>query len=332
MGRWVDFENDYKTMDLGFMESVWWVFKTIWDKNLVYKGNKVVPFSTKLGTVLSNFEANLNYQDVQDPAVTVLFKLADEDAHLAAWTTTPWTLPANLGLCVGPEIDYVLVKDEEKNLSFYIAEARKEAYSQKTELTEIKKVKGSELKGKKYEPLLPYFSELAEEGAFHIMSDDYVTTEDGTGIVHIAPAFGEDDNRVMKEAGHNAFICPVNDQGQFEDGVTDFAGQYIKDADKGIIKKLKEEGKLYKQDVIVHSYPFCYRSDTPLIYKAIPTWYVGVENIKDKLIKANEQINWVPHHLKHGRFGKWLENARDWAISRKQSLGNTSSYLDQRYH
>jgi isoleucyl-tRNA synthetase len=321
MGRWVDFENDYKTMDLDFMESVWWVFKSIWDKGLIYQGNKVVPFSTKLGTVLSNFEANLNYQDVQDPAITVLFKLKEEDAYIAAWTTTPWTLPSNLGLCTGPDIDYVLVKDEDKNIKFYLAEARLESYSKKRNLTVIKNLKGTDLKGKSYEPLFPYFKELVSEGAFQISNDAYVTTEDGTGIVHLAPAFGEDDNRVLKEAGHAAFACPVDNQGQFTSEVTDYAGIHIKEADKDIIKRLKAEGKLYHQDVIVHSYPFCYRSDTPLIYKAIPTWYVNVEKIKENLIAANQQINWVPEHIKQGRFGKWLENARDWAISRNRVWG-----------
>lgn len=322
IGRWVDFENDYKTMDATFMESVWWVFKELWEKNLVYQGTKVVPFSTALGTVLSNFEATSNYQDVQDPAVTVLFKVdGEEDTYLAAWTTTPWTLPSNLCLCVGADIDYVKVKDEDKNLFMYLAKARLEHYSKKRNLTVVEEMKGSELKGKTYTPLFDFFAELKSDGAFQVLNDDYVTTEDGTGIVHTAPAFGEDDNRIMKEAGINAIVCPVDDAGKFSAKVGPYAGVHVKDADKQIIKDLKESGKLYEQSVLVHAYPFCPRSDTPLIYKSIPSWYVKVEENVENLLKSNDQINWVPDHIKAGRFGKWLEGARDWAVSRNRVWG-----------
>ncbi len=321
IGRWVDFENDYKTMDVTFMESVWWVFKQLWDKKLIYQGTRVVPYSTALGTVLSNFEAGQNYMDVQDPAVTVLFKLKDEDAYVAAWTTTPWTLPSNLCLCAGADIDYVKVKEKESGKSIYFAKDRLEAYSKKREFETLEEMKGSDLKGKKYEPLFSYFSKYESEGAFQILNDGYVTTDAGTGIVHIAPAFGEDDNRVMKEAKIDALECPIDDHGLFTDAVSDFVGQYVKDADKGIIKKLKDEDKVFEQSVLVHSYPFCPRSDTPLIYKVIPSWYVNVESIKDKLLKSNSQVRWVPDHLKDGRFGKWLEGARDWSISRNRVWG-----------
>tara|TARA_R110002072_G_scaffold534_6_gene3904 strand:- start:80846 stop:83989 length:3144 start_codon:yes stop_codon:yes gene_type:complete len=322
IGRWVDFENDYKTMDTPFMESVWWVFKQLWDKNLIYQGTRVVPFSTQLGTVLSNFEANQNYQDVQDPAITVLFKLKDEDAYLSAWTTTPWTLPSNLCLCAGADIDYVKVKDEELGKELYIAKERLESYSKKRTFSVLKELKGSELKGKKYEPLFPYFSNFQDDGGFQVLNDEYVTTDAGTGIVHLAPGFGEDDNRVMKEAGlQDVFVCPVDNAGKYTKEITDYVGQYVKDADKEIMKRLKEEGKLYEQSVLVHSYPFCYRSDTPLIQKAIPSWYVKVEEIKDRIIKSNSQIHWVPGHIKEGRFGKWLEGARDWSISRNRVWG-----------
>lgn len=322
IGRWVDFENDYKTMDTDFMESVWWVFKQLWDKDLIYQGTRVVPFSTALGTVLSNFEAGQNYQDVQDPAVTVLFKLDDEDAYFAAWTTTPWTLPSNLCLCAGADIDYVLLKEEESGKHIYMAKDRVEAYSKKRELTVVKTVKGSELKGKTYEPLFPYFAHEKDQGAFRLLNDNYVTTDAGTGIVHIAPGFGEDDNRVMKEAGMpEVFACPVDEAGKYTTEVSDYAGVYVKDADKDIMKRLKSEGKVFDQSVIVHSYPFCYRSDTPLIYKAIPSWYVRVERIKERLLSSNAQINWVPEHIKEGRFGKWLEGARDWSISRNRIWG-----------
>ena len=323
LGRWVDFENDYKTMDPSFMESVWWVFKSLWEKDLVYRGVKVVPFSTALGTVLSNFEAGQNYKDVQDPAITIFFKLKDEEAYVAAWTTTPWTLTSNLALCAGEDIDYCLVQDETNNIKFYIAKARVEFYSKnrKKKIKVISELKGKDLKGKKYIPLFPYFSKLESEGAFQILNDNYVTTDDGTGIVHTAPDFGEDDNRIMKEANIHTHACPVDDHGRFTSEVTDMAGMYIKDADKIIIARLKEEGKLYDQDVIVHSYPFCPRSDTPLIYKAIPSWYIKVEQIQERLSKSNQQINWVPDHIKEGRFGKWLEGARDWAVSRNRVWG-----------
>ncbi len=320
IGRWVDFDNDYKTMDPSFMESVWWVFKQLWDKDLIYRGTRVVPFSTALGTVLSNFEAGQNYQEVQDPAVTILFKLKDEEASIAAWTTTPWTLPSNLALCAGANIDYVLVQEGKQKV--YMAEAALAHYGKKRDYQILKKIKGTDLKGKRYYPLFSYFSTFEKEGAFCVLNDDYVTTDTGTGIVHIAPGFGEDDNRAMEEAGlAQAFACPVDDAGKFTSEVSDFQGLYVKDADKEIIRRLKEENKLYEQATIVHNYPFCYRSDTPLIYKAIPSWYVKVEKIKEKLLNSNSQINWVPGHIKEGRFGKWLEGARDWSISRNRIWG-----------
>jgi isoleucyl-tRNA synthetase len=321
IGRWVDFENDYKTMDPNFMESVWWVISELWKKDLIYQGTKVVPFSTALGTGLSNFEASSNYQDVQDPAVTILFKVKNEDFYIAAWTTTPWTLPSNLGLCMGAEIEYVKIHDKDKDIKFIIAKERFEAYSKKRNLEVLSSHLGSELKGLRYEPLFNYFKKHEAAGAFVVLNDNYVTTSDGTGIVHLAPAFGEDDNRVMKEAGFSIVECPVDDAGKFTAEVTDFAGTHVKAADKDIIKKLKDENKLYDQGVLVHSYPFCPRSDTPLIYKAIPSWYVAVEKIKERLLKSNAQINWTPSHIKEGRFGKWLEGARDWSISRNRIWG-----------
>jgi isoleucyl-tRNA synthetase len=320
LGRWVDFENDYKTMDPWYMESVWWVVRQLWDAGHIYQGVKVVPISTALGTVLSNFEATSNYQDVQDPAITVLFKLADEDAYLTAWTTTPWTLPSNLAVCVGPDIDYVRVRDQERGIVVYLAKARLEAYAER-QLDVLDEHKGRDLVGRRYEPQFPYFADQASNGAFVVVADDYVTTDAGTGLVHQAPAFGEDDYRVLQEAGIAAFVCPVTLNGLFTAEVTDYAGQYVKDADREIIRDLKERGLLYVQDVIQHSYPFCWRSDTPLIYRAIPSWYVRVTAFKERLLAANRQINWVPEHIKHGRFGNWLENAQDWAISRNRVWG-----------
>ena len=321
IGRWVDFRNDYKTMEPNFMESVWWVLKQLWSKDLVYQGVKVVPFSTALGTVLSNFEAGSNYQDVQDPAVTVLFKLQDEDAFIAAWTTTPWTLPSNLGLCVNANIDYLLVQEADSGRKIYIAAARLEAVGKGKNLNVLNTLPGTALVGKRYVPLFPYFNHLDAEGAFRVVADDYVTTDSGTGVVHQAPAFGEDDFRVMKAHGVKSAPCPVDFEGKYTSEVSDYAGVYVKDADKLIIRRLKEEGMLFQQDVVVHSYPFCPRSDTPIIYRTIPSWYVKVESLRDRLVASNQQINWVPDHIKNGRMGNWLQNALDWCISRNRYWG-----------
>ncbi|MEN1729476.1 MAG: class I tRNA ligase family protein, partial [Pseudomonadota bacterium] len=321
LGRWVDFDHDYKTMDPWYMESVWWVVKQLWEKGLVYQGQKIVPVSTALGTGLSNFEANLNYQEVQDPAITVLLRLEDEDAHLAVWTTTPWTLPSNLGVCIGPDLDYVKVRDTERDLTLYLAADRLEHYGKRHQLEVLETLKGSALEGRRYQPLFPYFADQAEQGAFVVISGDYVTADDGTGLVHQAPAFGEEDFEAFRAAAIEAFVMPVTLEGVFTDEVTDFAGQHVKEADRDIIRHLKESGALYEQDVIVHSYPFCYRSDTPLIYRAVPSWYVKVEGMRDHLLANNAQINWVPDHMRDGRFGKWLEGARDWAISRTRVWG-----------
>ena len=321
IGRWVDFDNDYKTMDAWYMESVWWVVKQLWEKNLIYRGQKVMPVSTALETVLANFEATSNYKDVQDPAITVLFRLVDDDAYVAAWTTTPWTLPSNLALCVGADIDYVEVTDQVTGRRIYLAEARLEEYSAAHQLTVENRVRGSDLVGRKYLPLFEYFHSEAERGAFVVVADDYVTTDEGTGIVHQAPAFGEDDYRVLLANGIDAFVCPVTMGGRFTDDVSDFAGMQVKDADKDIIQFLKESEALWDQETIQHNYPFCYRSDTPLIYRAVPSWFVRVTDFVGDLVAANEQILWVPGHIKDGRFGHWLGSAIDWAISRNRVWG-----------
>ena len=318
LGRWVDFDDDYKTMDPWYMESVWWVFKQLWDKGLVYKGFKVMPISTALGTPLANFEVSQNYRDVQDPAVTVLFKVKDQERYLAAWTTTPWTLPSNLAVCVGDEIDYVLVRDESTAKNIYFAEELLTHYG---DFEILERVKGSDLVGLQYEPLFDYFTDQQTEGGFVVVSDDYVTTDGGTGLVHQAPAFGEDDYRVLNENDIDAFVCPVGLDGRFDESVTDFSGMHVKEADKSIIEFLKQRGSLYRQEVIQHSYPFCPRSDTPLIYVAIPAWYVRTSSIVDKLVSANDQIHWVPEHIKEGRFGNWLKGEVDWGVSRNRVWG-----------
>ena len=321
IGRWIDFDNDYKTMDAWYMESVWWVFKQLWDKGLIYQGVKVVPVSTALGTPLANFEATSNYQDVQDPAITVLLKLLDEDTYLAIWTTTPWTLPSNLAVCVGDDIEYSLVRDADSGKAIYLATERLSHYQGDSEFAVLATVSGRELVGRRYQPVFDYFAEKSAEGAFVVISGEYVTTDSGTGLVHQAPAFGEDDYKAFQASGLDAFACPVTLQGEFTEEVPDFSGRHVKDADKDIIAALKAGGALYRQEVIQHSYPYCYRSDTPLIYRAIPSWYVRVTAIKDNLRAANEKINWVPEHIKQGRFGNWLDGAIDWAISRNRVWG-----------
>ena len=322
LGRWVDFDDDYKTMDAFYMESVWWVVKQLWDKGLVYRGFKVMPVSPALETVLANFEAGQNYINVQDPAVTVLFRLRDEDAHLAAWTTTPWTLPANLAVCVRADMDYVKALDADAGQTLYLAEARLDAYRKKhPRLQVLERVQGAELVGRAYEPLFDYFAAERERGAFVVVADDYVTAADGTGLVHQAPAFGEDDYRVLRAAGIEAFVCPVTMGGVFTGEVPDFADRFVKDADADIIRALSAAGVLYDRDVIMHSYPHCYRTDKPLIYRAVPSWFVRVAEFREDLVAANKQVRWVPEHIKHGRFGNWLDGAADWAISRNRVWG-----------
>ncbi|MDA1301717.1 MAG: isoleucine--tRNA ligase [Proteobacteria bacterium] len=321
IGRWVDFENDYKTMEPWYMESVWWVVKQLWAKDLIYRGEKVVPFSTALGTVLSNFEAGSNYQEVQDPAVTVMFKVHDADFYLTAWTTTPWTLPSNLALCVGDDIEYLKVHDADLDRNLIIASERIEAMGKGKNLEVLETIIGKDLVGLTYEPLFPYFESLGDEGAFQVVSDNYVSTESGTGIVHQAPAFGEDDFRVLREHDIAARVCPIDMNGRFTSEVADFAGMHVKEADRHIIRHLKDTGSLYIQDVIVHSYPFCPRSDTPIIYRTVDSWYVKVEQMRDQLLASNAGINWVPAHIKDGRMGNWLAGAIDWAISRNRYWG-----------
>lgn len=322
MGRWVDFTRTYHTMDLSFMESVWWVFKQLYDKGLVYEGFKVMPFSAKLGTPLSNFEAGENYKDVDDPSLTVALKVVGEpDTHLMIWTTTPWTLVSNLAVMAGPAIDYVKVKHKPSGLFYYLAEARLPAYAKGSgEYEIIERLKGKQLEGKRYVPLFDYFAGRADVGAFCVIMDDIVSTEDGTGLVHCAPAFGEADFYACQRAGIE-LVCPVDGNGRFTSEVREYEGLFVKDADKDIIKRLKAQHAVIAAATLRHRYPFCWRSDTPLIYKALRTWFVAVEKIKPDLLSSNEQIHWTPENLKHGRFGKWLEGARDWAISRNRYWG-----------
>jgi isoleucyl-tRNA synthetase len=322
MGRWVDFDNDYKTMDPDYMESIWWVFNRLWEKGYVYEGYYILPYSPALATPLSNFEVNLGgYHEVTDPAITVRFELADEPGtYILAWTTTPWTLPSNLGLTFGPDIDYVKVADGDEH--YILGKDRLPAYyKDESDYTVVWTKKGSELAGLHYKPLFPYFADLDAQGAFRTHVADYVTTEEGTGIVHIAPGFGEDDYNVLKDTGLPVPV-PIDAECKFTSEVSDYEGLFVKDADKPIIARLRDEGLLVKRDNYVHPYPFCYRTNKPLIYRAVSSWFVDIEKIKQSMLDANSRINWVPDHLKEGRFGKWLEGARDWAISRNRYWGN----------
>ncbi|NLG34725.1 MAG: isoleucine--tRNA ligase [Lentisphaerae bacterium] len=320
MGRWVDFDRDYKTMDPAFMESIWWVFRQLWDKGLIYEGRKILPYCPRCATPLSNFETNQGYQEVQDPAITVRFRLTDEPATwILAWTTTPWTLPSNLALAVGPDIPYVRVQDGDA--VYILARERLGVYYKKPgACTILEELPGSALAGRRYEPLFPYFHKLAAAGAFRIVTADFVSTEDGTGVVHMAPGFGEDDYRVAQQEGVPA-VCPMDEEGRFTAEVPEYAGQEVKQADPAIIKRLKQEGKLVHQGTIQHSYPHCWRCDTPLLYRSVATWFVRVEAIRDRILAANREVQWVPEHLRDGRFGRWLEQARDWAISRNRYWG-----------
>lgn len=339
LGRWIDFENDYKTMDPNFMESVWWVFKQLFEKDLVYQGYKVMPFSTACGTPLSNFEAGLNYKDVRDPAVVVNFPLVeDESVSFVAWTTTPWTLPSNVALCVHENLEYVKLLDKKTGQMYIVGKSRicqlypimnskKWKPKMADELYEILETfPGKELVGKKYKPIFDYFLKDSGAAEYHrVLSDNYVSDDAGTGIVHQAPAFGEDDYRVC--LAHNVIVkggdlpCPVDGNGLFTDQVPEVKGIHVKAADETLIAMIKEKGRLVQKDNLEHSYPFCWRSDTPLIYKAVPSWFVRVEDIRDKIVENNKKTYWVPNQVKEGRFHNWLVDARDWAVSRNRFWG-----------
>jgi len=333
LGRWIDMENAYKTMDPEYMESIWWVFKSLWDKDMIYEGQKPMHICPRCETVLSNFEVTQGYLDVTDISVTAKMKLTSgkyKDASLLVWTTTPWTLPGNVMAAVKPDVDYVMVEIEGEKL--ILADALVKEVLKDIEFDEIEKFRGSELVGSTYEPIFPFFKD--HENAFRVVAVDFVTTEDGTGIVHIAPGFGEDDMQLgLKEKVDP--ITHVNMDGTFIDEVADplqEAGYEVKgkpmkqkgdtmSVDIEVLKWLAHNDKLFKKQKVVHSYPHCWRCDTPLLNYSTSSWFVRVTQIKDQLVRTNEEINWVPENIKEGRFGKWLEGARDWAISRSRFWG-----------
>ncbi len=320
IGRWVDFSHDYKTMNLSFMESVIHNFKELYDKGLVYEDYRVLPYSWAAETPLSNFEVNLGYRDKTDNAITVMFTL-ENGKKILVWTTTPWTLPSNLMLAVGKDIDYVIMNEDGQD--YIIAEARLGSYKKQLEnAQQVGKIKGSDLIGMSYEPMFPYFKDLKNKGAFKVLSGEFVSTEDGTGVVHIAPGFGQDDFEACRQYDENfPVVCPVDEAGKFTAEVPDYAGQQVFDTNEPIMQWLKENHLLVKKEQYTHTYPYCWRTDTPLIYKAMSSWFVKVTDFRDDMVKNNQEINWIPGHIKDGRFGKWLEGARDWSISRNRFWG-----------
>ncbi|EGW30516.1 isoleucyl-tRNA synthetase [Spathaspora passalidarum NRRL Y-27907] len=329
LGRWIDMENDYKTLYPEFMESVWWAFKELYKKDAVYRGLKVMPYSTALTTPLSNFESQQNYKDVNDPAITIAFPLVDdEDTVLVAWTTTPWTLPANIALAVNPNFEYVKIYDEEKKKHFILLEGLLSSLYKKPAAAKYKvveKLKGSALVGLKYKPLFNYFYEEFKDKGFQVIPGDYVTNDSGTGIVHQAPSYGEEDFQAATAHGviSEKKLPPsvVDDTGKMLPNVPDFQGVYFKDADKLIIKKLSEEGRILVNSQAKHSYPFCWRSDTPLMYRTVPAWFVRIGEVIPEMLDNVEKTNWVPSNIKDKRFSNWIANARDWNISRNRYWG-----------
>ncbi|MDR2453078.1 MAG: isoleucine--tRNA ligase, partial [Bifidobacteriaceae bacterium] len=352
--RWVDFHHDYKTLDLDYMESVMWAFKTLWDKGLVYQGHRVLWYCFRCGTPLSASETRMDevYRQRQDTAVTVAFELlpdppaadaaqqapGDDAAGAAggaaaarrllagaaalAWTTTPWTLPSNLALAVNPAVDYVLVEPATMpGQRVLLAQARLGAYRRELgeEPAVLARFQGSELVGLGYRPLFDFFADQA--GAFTVVAADYVTTEDGTGLVHIAPAYGEED-KLVGDANGIELVNPVDAEGRFTQPVAPWAGLNVFEANKPITQALRQSGRLVRQETYAHPYPHCWRCDTPLIQYAVSSWFVAVTQIRDRMVELNRQIAWHPAHVRDGQFGKWLEGARDWSISRSRYWGS----------
>ena len=323
--RWVDFKNDYKTMDLSFMESVMWAFKTLYDRGLIYEGYKVVPYSWAAQTVVSNFETRMDdsYRERQDPALTVRFALdpAPGDGaplDLLAWTTTPWTLPSNLALAVGPAIDYAVYELEGRHLVIG-AEVAGKYERELADARLIGTLRGADLVGRTYTPLFPFFARTPN--AFRVLAGAFVNTDEGTGVVHMAPGFGEDDKAACDAAGIPV-IVPVDEAGRFTAEVPPYQGELVFDANRAIIRDLRERGVVLRHETYLHNYPHCWRTDQPLIYRAMSSWYVQVTKFRERMVELNQQINWIPENVRDGRFGKWLEGATDWSITRNRFWGS----------
>ncbi len=327
--RWVDTVHNYKTMNTEYMESTIWAFKQLYDKGLAYEGFRVLPYCWECETPLSNFETRQDdsYRLRVDTAVTVLFKIDGnsplnnfEPLYAMVWTTTPWTLPSNLAIAVGPEIDYCVVKDKTDKFKGHliVAKERLATYEQMLELDVVGTIKGSDIVGRSYTPLFEYFKDT--ENAFKVLGASFVTTEDGTGIVHLAPGFGEDDQNVCNANGIEV-KCPIDDRARFTSEVPDLEGTQVFDANEIVLEKLKSKGVLVESSPFEHSYPHCWRTDTPLVYRALSSWFVAVNKIKNRMLELNGEINWIPEHVRDGAFGKWLEGARDWSISRNRFWG-----------
>ena len=323
--RWVDFDNDYKTMDIAYMESVMWAFKQLWERGLIYEGHRVLPYCWECETPLSNFETRLDdaYRPRQDPAVTVKFRLHPQPSdivptHLLAWTTTPWTLPSNLAVAVDPAIEYALY---EKDGERWIIGARAAGHyaEELAGAARVGTVRGDQLVGRTYQPLFDFFA--SEPNSFRLLAADFITEEEGTGAVHMAPGFGEDDQRLC-EANGIRVVVPVDQSGRFTAEVRDWQGLQVFEANPKIVRRLRETGALVRHETYEHSYPHCWRTDTPLIYRAVGSWFVEVTAIKDRALELNHDINWVPAHVRDGAFGKWLAGARDWSISRNRFWGS----------
>jgi isoleucyl-tRNA synthetase len=327
IGRWIDMDNDYKTLYPEFMESVWWAFKELFNKDAVYRGLRVMPYSTACTTPLSNFEAQQNYKEVNDPAVTIAFPLKDDPSTiLVAWTTTPWTLPANIALAVNPNFEYVKIYDEEKKVNYILLESLLSTLYKKPKSAKFKiveKIQGKDLEGLQYVPLFDFFVDKFGDCAFKVILADYVTNDSGTGIVHQSPSYGEEDFNAATKSGiiSEKRLPPVvvDDSGNMTVG--EFAGMYFKDADKVIIKRLTEKNRILVNSQAKHSYPFCWRSDTPLMYRTVPAWFVRVTEVVDKMLANVDKTNWVPSNIKDKRFSNWIANARDWNISRNRYWG-----------
>lgn len=323
IGRWVDSTESYATLQNDYMESIWWVFKQIWDKNMIYEGHKSMHICPRCETPLSNFEVSQGYRDVTDLSVTVKFPLKDQpNTYVLAWTTTPWTLPGNVALGVGPGIEYVMVetKTNSGKERYIFAKDLLENVMKDVEYSVVKKLGADDLEGMYYEPIFPFYKDKITNKAYEIVVEDFVSTEDGTGIVHIAPAFGEDDLAAGKK--HRLEVLQhVNIDGTFKNEVEPWAGKFVKSQDQNITDWLFKNNLLFSKENLRHSYPHCWRCDTPLLNYSTKSWFIRVTEIKNKLIENNKKIHWQPEHIQEGRFGKWLEGARDWAISRNRFWG-----------